>query len=67
MVIDSDQDTGAEKEFTDRIGSKADKKLKARKRKDESFLFWLGMMGMVGWAVAIPTLIGVGIGMFLDS
>lgn len=31
------------------------------------FWFGLGMMGLVGWSVAIPTLIGLGLGMWIDS
>jgi ATP synthase protein I len=29
-------------------------------------MFGLGMIGMVGWSVAIPTLLGVAAGMWMD-
>lgn len=40
--------------------------LRARRERRSGAWFGLGMMGMVGWSVAIPTLIGVGIGIWLD-
>jgi ATP synthase protein I len=29
--------------------------------------FGIGMMGLIGWAVAVPTLIGAGLGVWLDE
>jgi predicted F0F1-ATPase subunit len=29
--------------------------------------FGLGMMGLIGWSVAIPTLLGAALGIWLDS
>jgi ATP synthase protein I len=29
--------------------------------------FGLGTFGLVGWSVAIPTLIGIGLGVWIDS
>jgi ATP synthase protein I len=45
----------------------ADRKLKARSRKRRSAWFGLGMFGLVGWAIAIPTLFGAGLGIWIDS
>ena len=64
MVADpEDKDSG---EFGELIGSKEERKMKARRDKGKGVWFGLGMMGMVGWSVAIPTLIGVAIGVWLD-
>ena len=52
--------------FRQKIELKAERKLKAR-RKKKSVWFGLRMFGMVGWSVAIPTLIGVGIGLWIDT
>jgi ATP synthase protein I len=49
------------------IGRKAERKLKARKERKRSILFGLGMFGLVGWSVAVPTLIGIMIGLWLDT
>jgi ATP synthase protein I len=29
--------------------------------------FGLGMMGVIGWSIVIPTLLGVALGLWLDS
>ncbi len=53
--------------FTETIGSKEERKLKARREKKESLWFGLGMFGTIGWSIAIPTLIGVAVGLWLDK
>jgi len=53
-------------EFAENIGSSETRKMKARQNKSKGVWFGLGMMGMIGWSVAIPTLIGVAIGIWLD-
>jgi ATP synthase protein I len=55
------------KGFPDEVGGKEERKIKARKEGDQSVWFGLGMFGLVGWAVAIPTLIGVAIGIWIDK
>ncbi len=40
--------------------------MKGLKHKDETVWFGLGMFGIVGWAVAIPTLIGIAVGLWID-
>jgi ATP synthase protein I len=50
-----------------RIARKQASKLRARRKKNRSVWFGLGMFGLVGWSVAIPTLIGVGLGMWIDA
>ncbi len=47
------------------MGVKEQRKLRARKE-DRGVWFGLGMFGLVGWAVAVPTIIGVGLGVWLD-
>lgn len=51
--------------FGKTIGRKAVRRLKARSRSDNAW-FWLGMLGLIGWSVAIPTLLGVALGVWLD-
>lgn len=43
----------------------ATRKLRAR-RSGPGVWFGLGMMGMVGWSVAIPTVLGAALGLWLD-
>lgn len=53
-------------EFARRIGEHASRKLRARRRKTPGLWFGLGMMGVVGWSIAIPTLLGAALGRWLD-
>lgn len=57
-----------QKELSRNLGRKAERKMEAREHKDEESLwFGLGMFGLVGWAVSIPTVIGIAVGVWLDS
>lgn len=59
--------TDKKHEFTRKIGSKAVNKLDSRKNEIRAIWFGLGTIGIIGWSVAVPTLIGIGIGIWLDS
>ena len=52
--------------FSSEIGIKAARKIKARKSK-QGVWFGLGMMGLVGWSVVVPTLLGASLGIWLDN
>ncbi|MFP3868376.1 MAG: AtpZ/AtpI family protein [Desulfobacteraceae bacterium] len=60
------QNRKGKEELSRQIAVKQQRKLKARQRRDRPIWFGLGMFGLVGWSVAIPTLIGVAIGIWLD-
>jgi ATP synthase protein I len=51
----------------EKIGDKEDRKMKARQEKDRGVWFGLGMFGLVGWSVAIPTVIGIAVGIWIDA
>jgi ATP synthase protein I len=53
-------------EYTAKVEGVVRRHLKAEKEKDNSILVGLGMFGLVGWAVAIPTLLGIALGVWLD-
>jgi ATP synthase protein I len=55
-----------EQRMAEQVGAKETRKLRARSRREESVWFGLGMFGIVGWSVAIPTLIGVALGIWID-
>lgn len=57
---------GDQQRLGDHIGGKAARKLKAR-REPTSIWFGLGMFGIIGWSVAIPTLLGILAGIWIDS
>jgi len=48
------------------VGEKAERKLKAQRQATPGIWFGLGMMGLIGWSVAIPTLLGAGLGLWID-
>ena len=53
--------------FAGRIGAKAARKLKARRNGVQGVWFGLGMSGLIGWSVAVPTLLGAALGVWLDT
>jgi len=55
------------KKFIEKIGTKEVRKVKARRKKDRGIWLGLGMIGTVGWSIAVPTLIGVGLGIWIDK
>ncbi len=55
-----------EKDLVDRVDEKAGRRIRARREGDRSVWFGIGMFGMVGWTVALTTLIGVFIGIWMD-
>jgi ATP synthase protein I len=58
--------TGPERELQRTVGAKEARKLRARRQGEWSVWFGLGMMGVVGWSVALPTLAGLALGLWLD-
>ena len=49
------------------VGAKAARKLKARRNTTQGVWFGLGMMGLIGWSVVVPTLLGAAFGIWLDN
>ncbi len=54
------------KKFAREVQRKEAIMIRGRKEKGETVWFGLGMFGIVGWSVAIPTLIGVAAGLWID-
>ena len=49
------------------MGEKALRKLQAQRHATQTVWSGLGMMGLVGWSVAVPTLLGAALGIWLDK
>ena len=65
---EQERDRAHERGLREEISSREERKRRARERKKhESVWFGLGMFGLVGWSVAIPTLIFLAIGVWMDS
>jgi ATP synthase protein I len=46
---------------------KVSHKLKAQRNSAQGVWFGLGMMGLIGWSVVVPMLLGAALGHWLDS
>ena len=57
----------AESTFSRKVGEQEMRKLKAQKRTIQGVWFGLGMMGLIGWSVVVPTLVGAALGMWIDQ
>lgn len=53
-------------DFSKKVGEKAQRKLKALRNDKKGVWFGLGMMGLVGWTIVVPTLMGAALGIWLD-
>ena len=53
--------------FSEQIARKEKRKLKAQRVNNGSVWSGLGMLGMVGWSVAVPALLGAALGIWLDK
>jgi ATP synthase protein I len=53
--------------LAEQVGAKAARKLRARRSSTQGVWFGLGMMGLIGWSVTIPTLLGAALGLWLDD
>jgi len=54
-------------EFMEKVGKKETRKLRAIRQRGRGVWFGLGMFGMVGWSVAVPALIGIAVGIWIDT
>jgi len=61
-----DEDKKDVDETASAIARQAERRLRAKRGRRESVWFGLGMFGLIGWAVAVPTLIGIALGLWLD-
>lgn len=52
--------------LADQVGAKAARKQIARQDGTQGVWFGLGMMGLIGWSVVVPTLLGAALGIWLD-
>lgn len=55
-----------EDDFAQQIKIKEARKLRAQASDRGNVWFGLGMFGLIGWSVAIPTLLGVALGIWID-
>jgi ATP synthase protein I len=54
-------------DLTNLIKAREKRKIKERRKTKNGFWYGLGMFGLVGWSVAVPTLLGIMLGNWLDK
>jgi len=52
--------------FRRQVDAKVKRILEAKRSSNQGVWFGLGMMGLIGWSVVVPTLLGAAIGAWLD-
>jgi ATP synthase protein I len=68
-VSDENKTTGPNEEtnFSRAVATQAARKLRAQRGATKSVWFGLGMSGLIGWSVTVPTLIGAALGIRVDK
>lgn len=49
------------------VREKEERKVRARREGKRGLAYGLGMFGVVGWSVSVPTLLGIFLGVWIDS
>lgn len=55
-----------EDKYVNEVEKDANKKMKS-KEEGKEIMFGLGFFGIVGWSIAIPTLLAIALGVYLDK
>ena len=53
--------------FSCKVSAQEVRKLKAQKKTVQGIWLGLGMIGLVGWSVVVPTLMGTALGIWIDT
>ena len=67
MNDEPDKISKNESTLAEQVGTKAARKLRARRAATQGTWFGLGMMGLIGWSVVVPPLLGAALGIWLDN
>ena len=49
------------------VASKEQRRLRAIRTGGRSVWFGLGMFGVIGWSIAVPMILGISLGIWIDS
>ena len=56
-----------EQRFREDVARKAERRRRAQREEHRSIWFSLGLFGIIGWSVALPSLGGIALGIWLDG
>lgn len=59
--------SGRKAEFRQQVDERVARKLRAQRQVTRIVWSGLGMMGLIGWSVAVPTLLGAALGFWMDK
>ncbi len=63
----SPEKEASETGFINTVGNKAERKLRAQRKKYKTIWFGFSMAGLVGWSVTIPGVLGTLLGIWIDK
>ncbi len=67
MTPSNKQPTKRHRDFEKAVVQRRKRRLKAERQKGRGIWMGMGMFGLVGWSVAVPTLAGLFLGLWLDA
>lgn len=62
-----DKEENTRDKMSKSVGTMESRKIRSQADKYKSVWFGVGMFGIIGWSVALPTLLGIAIGVWMDS
>jgi ATP synthase protein I len=54
------------RDLVDAVAARESRKVRSRRGRDRTVWLGLGMFGVIGWSIAVPTLIGIAVGLWFD-
>lgn len=54
------------RDFEKAVASQEERNIRAQ-HEPRGILFWVGMFGLVGWSIAVPTMVGIAAGICIDK
>ncbi len=67
MPGDGRNPTTSDEDVAERIDRDVARKLKARHEGRKGVWYGFGMFGLVGWSIAVPTVLGLVLGLWIDA
>lgn len=67
MMAEHKQKPESNVDFTKSVEQHTKRKIKARENEHHNIWFGLGMFGLIGWSVMIPTVAGIALGIWIDK
>ncbi len=67
MMAENNQKPESGTDFTKSVEQHAKRKIKARENERHKIWFGLGMFGLIGWSVMIPTVASIALGIWIDK